>query len=115
MIKKLMMMTKKWFGFKINNDLAKLFFLCNIPLDVLDYDDQQELTRKQQKYILLNLIKLCKKTNSKQIFYYMNSWAKDKEKKRGFEEFQRTFNYYFKFEKNFFLRKRKYLWIVAIF
>jgi len=41
------------------------FFLCDMPIDILEFNDQQELTKKQQKYILLNLIKLCKKNKFK--------------------------------------------------
>jgi len=37
-----------WFGFKVNNNLANLFFLGNIPLDILNYNDSDDLSHKQK-------------------------------------------------------------------
>jgi len=45
------------------------------------------------------LIKLCKKTNSKQIFYYLNKWADNQIKSKCFSEFNRTFGQWFNFQK----------------
>jgi len=89
----------KWFGFNINDNFAKLLFLCDIPIHLLDYNDDTILTRKQKKEILVGLINLCKKTNSRQVLYYLNIWADDKDKQRGFLEFKRTFDYWFNFKK----------------
>jgi len=96
----------KWFGFNINTSFAELLYACSIPLYALEYNQNNNLTIKQKKYILKVLIKLCKKTYSRQILYYINIWSNEhnnNEKQcKGYKEFKRTFNFWFKFEKNFF-------------
>jgi len=99
---------KMWFGFNLNFNFSKLLYLCNIDINLLNYNANQDLTNKQKKYILLCLVKLCKKTLSKQVLYYLNVWAVDKNKCKGYDEFLRTFNYWFKFEKNFEKKKDLY-------
>jgi len=89
---------KNWFGFNINNDLAKLLYLANIPVEFLNYHQTQILTEKQKKKIILVLLKICKITKSKQVIYYLNKWATDPVKCKGFKEFERTFCQWFDFK-----------------
>jgi len=89
---------KKWFGFKINNDLAKLFWLCNISPDILNITENDNMSKKEKKKILITLIYLCQKTHSRQIYYYLNKWAKNETKCKGYDEFIRTFGQWFDFK-----------------
>jgi len=41
---------------------------------------------------------LCQKTHSRQIFYYLNKWAKNQTKCKGHDEFLRTFCQWFDFK-----------------
>jgi len=97
-LKKIIILKKKWFGFKINNDLAKLFWLCNISPDILNITENDNMSKKEKKKILITLIYLCQKTHSRQIYYYLNKWAKNETKCKGYDEFIRTFGQWFDFK-----------------
>jgi len=73
------------------------------------------LLKNKKKYIIGILIKLCKKTNSKQIFYYLNKWADNQIKSKCFSEFNRTFGQWFNFQKKNRKNIKKYLLILVIY
>jgi len=37
-----------WFGFNLNFNFSKLLYLCNIDINLLNYNANQDLTNKQK-------------------------------------------------------------------
>lgn len=98
-----------WFGFKVNFDLANLFYMLDINIKYLDYNEDNTILYHQRKQIIKVLLKLCNQTNSKQVIAFMKKWHVQKDRLKGYEEFQQTFMYWFDFENDLVRLKRSFL------
>jgi len=86
----------KWFGFNINEDLAHLWELVDLPLKFTEIYSEEEVQKQDISVLLGYLSEICVYTKSKQAIFFVKFFSEGsrqslRKNKKGFSEYKRTF------------------------